>query len=272
MPAMTERPAAAKDPIVLAIDTATPQVSVALAGPAGPIAALAVAGGRRHGELLVPAIDTLCQMSETSLAHVSVIAVDVGPGLFTGLRVGVSTARALVSALGVRGLGLTSLEILAGAHHRESRSVVAVIDARRGEVFWARFRPGPDGLRPTAPAAVASPAALAAALAEATPGAWAERGEPALVVGDGALRYGEALAGVPGVVLGGPDDAHPSAAVAARLAAARLSSLIRTDWAPCPEGGGSDGLEPLYLREPDVRIGWASRAPVPARPPRGGDG
>jgi tRNA threonylcarbamoyladenosine biosynthesis protein TsaB len=244
---LTGRPAPAvgRGPVVLAIDTATPQVSVALDGPAGPMASIHVAGGRRHGELLAPAIAEVCRLAGTTLQAIDAVAVDVGPGLFTGLRVGVATARALVSALGVPGVGLTSVEILAGAHRLQRRSVVAVVDARRSEVFWAHFRPGPGAPAQVAPTAVAAPEDVVAALRALH--------EDTLVVGDGALRYREAFEPLAGVEVAGPDDAHPSAAVAARLAVARLS-------------GAEDaaGIEPLYLRPPDVRIGWASRPdPVP---------
>lgn len=238
-------PAAETVPLVLAIDTATPQVSVGLAGPAGPMASIHVAGGRRHGELLAPAIAEVCRLAQLPLQSIDAVAVDVGPGLFTGLRVGIATARALVSALGVPGLGLSSVEILAAAHRHQSRPVVAVVDARRSEVFWAHFRPGPDGPVQVAPVAVASPDAVVAAV-----GALAEG---ALVVGDGGWRYREAFAHLAGVEVAGPDEAHPSAAVAARLAVAGGT------------GEAAGGIEPLYLRSPDVRIGWVSRpVPVPA--------
>ncbi|MGI8750850.1 MAG: tRNA (adenosine(37)-N6)-threonylcarbamoyltransferase complex dimerization subunit type 1 TsaB [Acidimicrobiales bacterium] len=248
---MTGRPApVVEGPVVLAIDTATPQVSVALGGPAGPIASIHVAGGRRHGELVAPAIAEVCRMGGISLQAIDGVAVDVGPGLFTGLRVGVATARALVSALDLPGFGLTSVEILAAAHRHQQRPVVAVVDARRSEVFWAAFRPGPDGPIQEAPAAVATPEVVVAALVALDGGA--------LVVGDGAVRYRDLFAPLAGVEVAGPDDAHPSAAVAARLAVGRLAAT----------GGGSadaaGGIEPLYLRPPDVRIGWASRPdPVP---------
>jgi tRNA threonylcarbamoyladenosine biosynthesis protein TsaB len=242
-------------PVVLAIDSATPQVSVALAGPAGTLASIHVAGGRRHGELLAPAIAEVCRLAGIPLAAVTGVAVDVGPGLFTGLRVGVATAQALVSALGVPGLGLTSVEILAAAHGHQHRPVVAVVDARRSEVFWAPFRPGPSGPVQVAPPAVATPGAVAAAVGAL--------GRSVLVVGDGAVRYREAWAALPGVEVAGADDAHPSAAVAARLALPRLTA-----------GGSAGGMEPLYLRSPDVRVGWVRRPdPVPATPtPSGGHG
>lgn len=220
---------------VLGVDTATPQVSVALVDASGILAALQVAGGRRHGELLAPAIAEVCRLAEVELRQVGGVAADVGPGLFTGLRVGVSTARALVSALGVPGVGLTSLEILAAAHRHQRRDVVAVVDARRSQVFVARYRPTGSGLEVVDAPALATPEE-AAALANPL-------GDDVLVVGDGALRYRQLFSGP----VAGPDDAHPSAAVAARLALGRPATP----------------LAPLYLRQPDVRIGWARRDPVP---------
>ncbi|MDQ6837002.1 MAG: tRNA (adenosine(37)-N6)-threonylcarbamoyltransferase complex dimerization subunit type 1 TsaB [Actinomycetota bacterium] len=236
-----------RSPMVLAIDTATPQVSVALGCSGGPVASIHVAGGRRHGDLVAPAIAEVCRLAQTSLPDVDAIAVDVGPGLFTGLRVGVATARALVSALGVPGVGLTSVEILAGAHRHQRRHVVAIVDARRSEVFWASFRPAAGELVQVAPAAVASPEAVAAALIALDGGA--------LVVGDGALRYRRTFEALADIEVAGPEDAHPSASVAARLAAVRLGETDAT----AGSAGAGVGIEPLYLRQPDVRIGWISR-------------
>jgi tRNA threonylcarbamoyladenosine biosynthesis protein TsaB len=78
--------------MLLAIDTATPQVGVALWGDEGPIGCLRAAEGRRHGELLAPAIGRLVSGSGRTMADLTAVAVDVGPGLFTGLRVGLATA------------------------------------------------------------------------------------------------------------------------------------------------------------------------------------
>jgi tRNA threonylcarbamoyladenosine biosynthesis protein TsaB len=221
---------------ILALDTATPQVSAALVDVTGILAGLQVAGGRRHGELLAPAIAEVCRLAGVELRSVAAVAVDVGPGLFTGLRVGVSTARALVSALGVPGVGLTSLEVLAAAHPHLGRDVVAVVDARRSQVFVARYRLTGERLTELDAPALASPEE-AASLANAL-------GDDVLVVGDGALRHRHLFTGA----VAGPEAAHPSAAVAGRLALGRPPTL----------------LAPLYLRQPDVRIGWVQRDPVPA--------
>ncbi|MGH9094232.1 MAG: tRNA (adenosine(37)-N6)-threonylcarbamoyltransferase complex dimerization subunit type 1 TsaB [Acidimicrobiales bacterium] len=125
--------------IVLAIDTATPQVGVALRGDDGPIGSFHASQGRRHGEVLAPAIQELCCHTGVALADVGLVAVDVGPGLFTGLRVGLATAKALAAALSLPALGITSPEVLARPHRRAGAAVAAVVDVRRGEVAWALY-------------------------------------------------------------------------------------------------------------------------------------
>ena len=134
--------------VLLGIATATSQVGVALAGPDGPIASLQVRQGRRHGELLAPAIETLTRMAGIGMQQIGRVAVDIGPGLFTGLRVGVATAKALAAALEIPIVGCSSLELLAYPHRRQDRLLAAVVDAKRGEVFWALYRPGSAASRP----------------------------------------------------------------------------------------------------------------------------
>ncbi len=224
--------------IVLALDTATPQVGVALAGPEGPLASLHVRDARRHGELLAPSVEAVCRMAGIDLHEVGLIAADVGPGLFTGLRVGLSTAKALASALEVPALGCTSTEILAAAHAGADRPVAAVVDIRRGEVAWACYEPSATGMIEVRALERAVPAALAAALAE--------MGDGVLAVGDGAQRYAGELGKA---ALGGALAAHPSAAVLAGMAAARAG-----------QAGPAAALSPCYLRDADVRIGWQQAA------------
>jgi tRNA threonylcarbamoyladenosine biosynthesis protein TsaB len=214
---------------VLAIASATGQVGVAVSSPAGS-GAITIEAGRRHGETLAPALEALTALAGCPLSAVDLVAVDAGPGLFTGLRVGVATAKALAAALGVPVAAGCSLDILAAPHRHCGRPVVSVVDARRSEVFWAAY--GTDGRRLTDPAVI-PPAKLALTLAE-YPGA--------LVVGDGARRYADLLGG--DRVLPGYD--HPSAAVLATMAPEL------TTFAP-------ELLQAVYLRGPDVRIGWETR-------------
>ena len=205
-----------------------------------------------------------------SLADVDAVAVDIGPGLFTGLRVGVATAKALGQSLGVGVLGVTSLDILAAGARQavgpeRAATVVSVVDARRREVFAAayRFAPGtdrwadPGDVRDDRPEAL-DPGALAGWL-----GALAAEG-PVLVVGDGAVRYLDLLVPVPGIDCGSAAEVSaPSPAVLARLAAARLAA------GTAPVAAGE--LVPDYRRHADARINWEERAPQrSARPAAGG--
>jgi tRNA threonylcarbamoyladenosine biosynthesis protein TsaB len=239
--------------IVLGIETATARLSAALAGPDGVMAAYVAPEDRRHTEQLAPAIEDLCRISGIRLSDLAAVTVDVGPGLFTGLRVGIATAAALASALDIPAVGMTSTDVLAEPHHRRGRSVVAVVDVRRGELAWARY--GPDGGTPEIGPALITAEELITRLTGT--------GE-VLVVGDGADRCGDALGVLPGIYVvaeagqpeagqpeaGHPDAGHPSAEVLAVLARRRLLSgeAVVGDLTPC------------YLRGADVRIGWAPAA------------
>ena len=234
---------------LLAIETAAELVGVAVADAEGPRAAAWLRGGRRHAESLVPAVHHVLEQTGTSLRDVEVVAVDVGPGLFTGLRVGVATAQGIAQGLGIRVLEVTSLAVLAqgAAGGGWSGPVAAVVDARRGEVFAAVApRPGED----PGPPARYTPDGLARLLTST-----ADRADgPVLAVGNGARRYADALAGAcrsGHAVLGGPALADPCPAALAVVAAGRLAD----GHAPVPPGE----VRPVYLREPDARINWVQR-------------
>ena len=227
--------------IVLGIDTATDQVGCALEGPDGPLASFHATGGRRHAETLAPAIEFICRQARVGLDQVGAVAVDVGPGLFTGLRVGLATAKALAGALGVAMVGLTSLEVLAHPARRSGRTIAALVDARRGEVFWALYEQGPDGLQRLTPYAVNPPEVVVTELRA--------RRAPCLAVGDGARRYADLLRPLDHVSTGGPADAHPSAATLVELAypMARRGEVVPPDQ-----------VRAMYLRTADTRVNWAT--------------
>ena len=226
--------------LILGIDTATDQVGCALGDHEGVVAQQHLLAPRRHAETLAPQIEALCAMAHLPLAKVGAIAVDIGPGLFTGLRVGFTTAITLASALDVPMIGLTSLDLLAHAAHLSDRLVAATVDARRGEVFTALYRPVPGGVQQVSPPAVARPEELASELQA--------RNEECLLVGDGAVRHRSVFAEVDHARLGGPELAHPSAAVLVGLAHPRA---LREEFVAPRE------LAPLYLREPDAqKHGW----------------
>ena len=200
--------------LALAVESATETAAVCLADENGVLGSIVVARGRRHTEAIAPAIATLSRLTGVALGDLDVLGVDVGPGLFTGLRVGVATVKALSFALDVPVVTATSLEILAhamaGSGPNAGRLLVPVVDARRGGVFSARFRPAPGtgtgagtvaDLTTAVAEAVWTPEALAADLAV--------RSEPFVLAGDGALRYSALFDAVPGVRQEGPAYAAP---------------------------------------------------------------
>jgi tRNA threonylcarbamoyladenosine biosynthesis protein TsaB len=228
--------------LILGITTATTQVGCAIGGHEGVLACVHSARGRRHAETLTPAIEFLCRQARVDLREIGCVAVDVGPGLFTGLRVGISSAKAIAHALRVPVIGVSSLDLIAFPVRFSPRLVVAAIDARRGELFHAAYRQVPGGVQRLADPAVASPDDLASDLLAGH--------DEVLLVGDGALRYREVFEGLSQVELADQGLAHPSAASLVQLAHARA---LREDFVQPWE------LQPLYLRKPDAEINWSTR-------------
>ncbi len=239
--------------IVLAIETATTNVGCAIADDDGTRSSFQASHGRRHAETLVPAIRFCCSQAGVEVHDIGAIAVDVGPGLFTGLRVGVATAKAMATALGVPVVGLPSLDLLAYPARFTSRLIVPVIDARRGGVFWATFTRSPGGVQRRSGLEVSEPDELAEVI-EAT-------GERCLLVGDGAIRYSGILGGRSGATVADGSFSAPSATTLVELAAplARRGETV-----------GPDELAPVYLRSADANINWDVRRPARARAGPGG--
>jgi len=250
---------------LLAIETATDLVGAAL-WREGAVSERSHLGGRAHGELLAPVIGEVCALSGCTLSDVDALAVDVGPGLFTGLRVGVATAKALGQALDVGIVGVTSLDVLAAgawdaAGPERAARVVSVVDARRREVFAAAYAFADGGEGPIDPAAVCDDRPEALSPDELV--AWIDQltaAGPVLVVGDGAVRYLDLLTPVAGVDVGLAGElTSPSPATLARLAVRRLSAgAVAT---------AAGALAPDYRRHADARINWEERAPQ-RTPPR----
>ena len=229
--------------LILGIETATPQVSCALGGHEGVLGLFELARGRRHAELLTPAIEFVCRQADVTLGEIGSIAVDVGPGLFTGMRVGIATAKAMAQALRVPVIPVTSLDLLALPLRYADRLIGAVIDARRGEVYHAFYRQVPGGVQRLDGPALGSVDDLVADLVA--------MGEEALLVGDGSLRHREQIsAATRRVDFAEQWLAYPSAAPLVQLAHARA---LREDWVQPAE------VHPQYLRKPDAEINWTTR-------------
>jgi tRNA threonylcarbamoyladenosine biosynthesis protein TsaB len=131
--------------IVVGIETSTPQTSVAIGTEREILASVSLAGRARQ-EAVTPALQWLLEQTGLDIGHVGGIAVGIGPGLFTGLRVGVETAKTLAQVLNVPIIGLTSLDAMAYAVRHTHKRIAAVVDARRGEVFYSTYLAVPGGV------------------------------------------------------------------------------------------------------------------------------
>jgi tRNA threonylcarbamoyl adenosine modification protein YeaZ len=139
------------DPLVLAVDTST-LVNVGLASGERVLASLTIADRMAHVEQLTPTVRDCLRQAGVDLADVTQIVVGLGPGPFTGLRVGVVTAQVLARVAGIKLHGICSLDALAAqfADQSPTQGFVVATDARRREVYWAGY--APDGRRTTGPA------------------------------------------------------------------------------------------------------------------------
>jgi tRNA threonylcarbamoyladenosine biosynthesis protein TsaB len=252
--------------LVLAIESATDAAAVALADENGTIVQSTLSRGRRHAETIAPGIEYCCATADLALSQVDAVVVDVGPGLFTGLRVGVGTAKALAYALERPVVALTSLEVLAravsqsvaisasGATGERNVRIIPVLDARRGEVVSAEFRVPQgdlDGSRrgqvdrigdeilQTPEDLVAWLGGLGGAL-------------DLVLAGDGAVRYEAILRQVPNARFAAGWLASPPVGVLAAMGV----ELARNGEFEDPLT-----LAARYVRHADARINWETRAP-----------
>ncbi|RNL83842.1 tRNA (adenosine(37)-N6)-threonylcarbamoyltransferase complex dimerization subunit type 1 TsaB [Halostreptopolyspora alba] len=216
--------------LLLAFDTATPAVTIAVCELDGDGARVRAetssVDARRHGELLTPGIREVTREAGVTLAELTHIAVGIGPGPYTGLRVGLATGHALAEALDVPCHGVATLDALAFASRRDA-PFIAASDARRKEVFWARYE---DARTRTGEIAVDRPADVVTS------------GLP--VIGHGAAMYGD--------VFGQPPEAdeplYPTAAALGEVAVRRLA-----------EGRELPDARPVYLRRPDAALPGAPK-------------
>lgn len=219
---------------ILAFDCAASTCSAAVRQGDAIAAHRFEAMARGQAEALVPMIEAVMAEAGTEFEDLDVIAVTIGPGAFTGLRIGLATARAFALAAGTPLYGVSSFDaVLAGGGAPEGvhQSVLVALETKRADIYAQMFDPA------------SAPASDPAAVEETALATFAGAAPPVLVMGDGAGRAFQVLeaGGVDAVLSGAP--AHADAGTVARLAA--------THWRP---GAVQPSLEPLYLRPPDATL------------------
>ena len=217
--------------LLLGLDTATPAVTVALHDGGQPLAQLVTVDAHRHAELLAPAVAKVIADAGASQRDLTGIAVGVGPGPYTGLRVGLVTARVLGAALGIPVYGLCTLDIIAADVDAGGQEFLVATDARRRELYWARYD--------SAGRRVAGP----------------EVSKPALIPASGLPAAGEGPMLYPEVLPEGLGPAFPAAGTLCRTVAAALATGDQDKKLLPPE--------PLYLRRPDAREPGAPKRVTP---------
>ena len=229
-----------KSPLILSIDTATPCSSVALTlgtrQDGRVVAAFSLTGKVTHSRRLLSVIDLLMVETARTWQEIDGIAISLGPGSFTGLRIGMATAKGLAAAAGKVLIGISTLDALASKCVSD-KLICAVLDARKKEVYAAFYRLGDDGLvARVSEQAVLQPQELAAQVTE-----------PVIMVGDGALVYGDFFRTLLGErVMLAPAQLHePSAASLGLLAGEKL---LRGELLDLAEG------VPTYIRSSDAEL------------------
>jgi tRNA threonylcarbamoyl adenosine modification protein YeaZ len=204
--------------LLLAFDTATAAITAAVHDGTRVVGEASATGAMAHGEQLAPTIRDALAEAGVAMSELTDVAVGVGPGPFTGLRVGVVTALTLGATLDLRTHGVCTLDVVAADVSSEQEFLVAT-DARRKEVYWARYAPSQTGAARLDGPDVLAPAVLAA------------RWPDLATYGPGAALY-------PGVLTRGSHAMPRAGALAELVVSGRHVDLP---------------LEPLYLRRPDAQ-------------------
>jgi tRNA threonylcarbamoyladenosine biosynthesis protein TsaB len=228
---------------ILAIDTSTRRVGVALGSQLGVLAAIELGGAAsegppRHAEQLVPAIDHLTRVADVSVRQLSAIAVTIGPGMFTGLRVGITTAKVMAQALRIPVIPIPSLDLVAyPLRYATGRVVIPAIDARRDELYYARYRVVPGGLQRESEYELAKVRDLVVDIDAA--------GKSVVLAGDGAARFRGQFELSDLCEVAGAGFAAPNLSAMVELAAGRFE---REDFSAAAD------VVPMYLRRSDAEI------------------
>lgn len=222
---------------LLCIDTATPQVAVAFARRGSVVGEVRLVVGQQHVEQLMPAVQYLQDQIGFSFSDIAGVGVSTGPGLFTGLRVGITTARSLSQVLRIPIVGIPTLDLIAYPLRYTSASIAAVIDARRHEVFYALYRPVPGGVQRVTDYSIGTPDDVIAELS-------AQNNE-VILAGDGVRKYRQEFTSVERGDYAGHEFDLPSIDALVKLADRKFQ---REEFQQVAD------ITPLYLRKSDAEL------------------
>ncbi len=219
---------------ILAIDTAGATCSVAIDRDGVEVSEIIRDRGKTHARVVMHLVDQALRAAGMKTADIDAYAVTVGPGSFTGLRIGLAAVKGLAFSQNKPIAGISTLDALAAPIFNSTADICAMIDARRGEVYTALYRREAGRLISHRPAAALSPDK-----------ALAEIFRPTIFVGDGAAAYRNLILSrsLEGAVLAAPDQHVLRASVVARLGREKILEGLAAD---------AYRLMPLYLRESDA--------------------
>lgn len=221
---------------VAAITTSSPRSMVALAENRSVVASAQRVDARGHAGFVIPGLEFCFGQVGWAPSDLDAVIVDIGPGLYTGLRVGLATAQGISASIGARLVPVVSLDTLAIRAATNHRLITAVAAIRRGELAMAQYRPVPGGVvRETAPRLIAPDSLIG----------FLEMSDNNLLVGDLNTLSQSNLAGVHRVKTGRPRFPDSGAMVEIGVTQLQQEKL------PHP-----DEIRPLYLRQADVTINW----------------
>lgn len=228
---------------ILAVDTASKSCSVAIIHNDFLMAEITVASGHTHSKHLMDMIDTVIRLSGLSVSDLDGFAVTKGPGSFTGLRIGISSIKGLAAGSGKPVVSVSSLETLAMQSGQSCRLICPILDARKGEVYFSRYRLCDGILKREIEEQVRPPIQAV----------W-DLDEPCLLIGDGAFFYKELISKQIGELanFAPPFDNMIRASTVAHISMVRFKSENTDDLGE---------LVPSYIRKSDAELSFRKKQP-----------
>lgn len=227
---------------MLALDTSTLVSSVALAESGRLLAEITLQTRKTHSEHLLPHIADLLEKASQKRSDLTAIAVSIGPGSFTGLRIGLATAKALAYALKLPLVGVPTLAALAFGCYAPGVTLAPMLDAQKGNVYYSLYQWRPDGLAElTAPAVAAADSLFARLEKLAT---------PVVLLGEAAVMFAGQAEAYSRLFLPPAHCVIPRAGSVAMLGLDRLNQGQQDD---------IEMLEPLYIRRSEAEVLWEQR-------------